>query len=88
MAIWNTDTVGKCQDEEECVHCKDKCGTVRREFSSPGPGHLVFGSSPSSSCQLFLRKVEAREGEAGEGKENMRHQIYFVYTFLRLKMTA
>lgn len=88
MAIWNTYAVGKCQDEEKCVRSKDECSTVRREFSSPGPGHLVFGPSPSSSCQLSLRRVEAREGKAGERNENMRYQIYFVYTLLRLKRTA
>lgn len=88
VEMWNTCTIGKCQDEEGCAHSTDGCGTVKREFSSPGPSHLMFGPSPSSSCQSSPRRVEAQEGRAEEGKENMRHQIYFaVIGFFRLEMT-
>lgn len=74
--------------EEGCAHSKDGCGTVRREFSSPGLSHLVFRSSLSSSCQLSQKRVEVQEGRAGEGKKNMRYQIYFAITrSLRLEMS-
>lgn len=65
------------QDKEGCAHSKDECSTVRREFSSPGLSHLAFGPSPFFSCQSSPKGVEVREGRAGEGKENMRHYIYF-----------
>lgn len=74
MWLHGARAAGKCQGEE--YHAQSNTGgTVRREFSSPGPSHLASRSSPSSSCQLSLRRVEAQEGRAGEGEKNMRHKF-------------
>ena len=38
------------------------CGTVRRDFSSPGHRHLAFGPSPSSSCRSPRRREKQSWG--------------------------
>ncbi|EPQ04933.1 hypothetical protein D623_10004211 [Myotis brandtii] len=78
------------QEEEGRAHSKEGCGAVRRELKcgSPGPSPLALESSPFSSCQPSRKRVEVREGKAGEGKEDMRHHVCLAVTgSLQLEMT-
>lgn len=72
-----------CSLQGRVWHCEE-----RIQCSSPGPSPPALGSSPLSSCQLSRKRVEVRDGRAGEGKEDMRHHVCFAVTgFLQLKMT-